>query len=113
MSVCLSVSTLSPQTYGGENYALRVRRATLKPVYQLFAKGLTSLPMQEKKRSSNEKVAPRILLLFFLLFLSFLRSRSRIDKFPRPNVAEMDVETMNQRGRNLNNGHPGGRSTGR
>lgn len=67
--------------------------------------------MQEKKRSSNEKVAPRILLLLFLL--SFLRSRSRIDKFPRPNVAEMDVETMNQRGRNLNNGHPGGRSTGR
>lgn len=69
--------------------------------------------MQEKKHSSNEKVAPRILLLLFLLFLSFLRSRSRIDKFPRPNVAEMDVETMNQRGRNLNNGHPGGRSTGR
>lgn len=77
MSVCLSVSTLSPQNesslrvqssrYGGENYALRVRRATLKPVYQLFAKGLNSLPMQEKKRSSNEKVAPRILLLLFFL----------------------------------------------
>lgn len=65
MSMCLSVSTLSPQTYGGENYALQ--RATLKPVYQLFAKGLNSLPMQEKKRSSNEKVAPRILLLLFFL----------------------------------------------
>lgn len=39
MSVCLSVSTLSPQTYGGENYALRVRRATLKPV-SIVRKGI-------------------------------------------------------------------------